>query len=84
PEAITVATASNSVTRVLGPVLAALLAGRVGYEWIFWVNAASFLAVIAAWLLTRVPDHPRLAERGSLDAIRAAVRYVRGDAAVWV
>ena len=84
PEAITIATASNSVTRVLGPVLAALLAGRVGYEWIFWVNAASFLAVVAAWLLTRVPDHPRPAERGSLDAIRAAVRYVRGDAAVWV
>ena len=83
-EAITFGTATNSVTRVLGPVLAALIAGRVGLEWIFWVNAVSFLAVIAAWIVTRVPEHPRLATSGNLDAIRAAVRYVRDDAAVWV
>src|SRR5258708_7243361 len=59
--AITMSTAGNSITRVLGPVISAALLGPLGLKWIFWLNAASFLAVIFAWSLTRVPRQPRLA-----------------------
>jgi MFS family permease len=82
--AITFGTASNSVTRVLGPVVAAALIGRVGIEWVFWINAVSFFSVIGAWLITRVPRQPPMEEGRSIDAMRNAGRYVARNGRVWV
>jgi MFS family permease len=83
--AISLWTATGALCRVLGPVLAAALVRPLGIEWIFWINALSFLAVIFAWVATRVPRQPRLArDVPNLDAMRDAFGYVRRHPRVWV
>jgi len=82
--AISLSTATNSLARVVGPLLAALVIGGIGIEWVFWANAVSFVAVIVAWLVTRVPRPPAMAESRSLAAIGAALWYVRSTPTVAV
>src|SRR5207245_4609376 len=67
---------------ILGPALAGLSLSRIGYSGNFFLNAASFFAVLAALLLLRTPKPqtvPRLSGR-MLDSVREALRYVRHDA----
>lgn len=67
---------------ILGPALAGLSLSRIGYSGNFFLNAASFLAVLAALLLLR-PTEARAVPgpRGKLlDSVREALRYVRRDA----
>jgi MFS family permease len=83
--AISFWTATGALCRTLGPVLAAALIGPIGIEWVFWLNAFSFAAVIFAWSTTRVPRQPRLtSETRNVRAMRDAVRYVRTHPRVWV
>ncbi|MPZ65733.1 MAG: MFS transporter [Pseudonocardiaceae bacterium] len=79
---VTNAVALNSMTfniaRIAGPAIAGLLIVAVGTGWVFLINAASFVGVVAGLLamdprrLHRPPRVPR--ERGQL---RAGLRYVR-------
>jgi MFS family permease len=67
---------------ILGPALAGLSLSRIGYSGNFFLNAASFFAVLAALLLLRtakLQTVPRLSGR-MLDSVREALRYVRHDA----
>src|SRR5437899_5319321 len=67
---------------ILGPALAGWSLSRIGYSGNFFLNAASFFAVLAALLLLRTPKPqtvPRLSGR-MLDSVREALRYVRHDA----
>jgi MFS family permease len=64
--------------RIAGPAIAAILISTAGIEWCFFLNAASFLAVIAA--LTRMNTDelqpvPRVPK--SKGQIREGLRYVR-------
>ena len=76
------AVALNSMTfnaaRVLGPAVAGLLVAAVGTGWVFLVNAATFVAVLAGLLAMRPADMHAYAraprERG---AVRAGLREVR-------
>src|ERR1700720_2909989 len=63
---------------ILGPALAGLSLSRIGYSGNFFLNAASFLAVLAALLLLRTPKALAMPKpRGSLvDSVREALRYV--------
>lgn len=66
---------------VLGPALAGLTLTRIGYSGNFFLNAASFLAVLAALLSLRSSTthgtaKPRLR---LLDSLREAIRYIRKD-----
>jgi MFS family permease len=74
--AISLATATNSVTRVAGPLLAAALIPIVGVEWVFWANAVSFFALITAWALAVIPPRT-VAERSGFTALREGIAYVR-------
>jgi MFS family permease len=77
--AVTLNTTTVNVARVIGPTIAAVLAGTIGIGWCFVVNAASFGFVIASLLrldargLHPVPPVPR--GRGQL---RAGLRYAAG------
>jgi MFS family permease len=66
---------------LLGPALAGFALSRIGYAGSFFVNAASYLAVIAALLL--ISDSERSGGRRPagklLDSVRAALLYVRRD-----
>jgi MFS family permease len=82
--AINLSTATNSVTRVIGPLLASGVIAVAGLQWVFWVNGVSFAAVILAWLLTPVERQPPLEETRSFAAMREALRFVRDTPSVLV
>ncbi len=69
-----------NLARVIGPAVAGLLIGLVGMAGCFLLNGLSYLAVIAGYLMLRLPhfekrrDHPTF---GS--AIREAGAYILGN-----
>jgi len=46
--------------RIVGPAVAGVLVATIGEGWCFFVNAVSYTAVIAGFLLMRVPARARL------------------------
>ena len=81
--AVTLNSTTVNVARVIGPAIAAVLAGTAGIGWCFVVNAVSFGFVIVSLLrldtrrLHPVPPVPR--GRGQL---RAGLRYAAGVPAI--
>ena len=66
---------------ILGPALAGLVLSRIGYAGNFFLNGASFLAVLVALLLLRTPrEHTGRPGGKLLDSAREALQYVRRDA----
>jgi predicted MFS family arabinose efflux permease len=67
---------------VLGPALAGLTLSRIGYSGNFFLNAASYLAMLAALLLLHAPTVQGMARPAGklLDSAREALHYLRRDA----
>jgi MFS family permease len=67
---------------ILGPALAGLALSRIGYSGNFFLNAASYSAVLAALLLLRASSPQETARPVARlwDSVREALRYVRQDA----
>ncbi len=63
---------------LVGPALAGFALSRIGYAGNFFLNAASYLAVLLALVLLRDPEVVRPAGR-LLDSMREALTYVRRD-----
>ena len=79
--AIALNSSAFNVTRILGPSVAGLLIGLVGVGACFLLDGFSFMAVIAALLLIRIPPFQRPTARPSAWAhIGEGLRYVRADA----
>lgn len=58
--AVALNSSSFSAARMVGPAVAGVLIGSVGSGWVFLINAASFVAVIAALCLLRASElYPR-------------------------
>ena len=68
--------AQYNMGRVLGPALAAVVISVGSFTVAFAVNAASFLAVVAAVLVLRVPDQPRARREGLWRSISDGARAV--------
>ncbi|HEY8198575.1 MAG TPA: MFS transporter [Candidatus Limnocylindrales bacterium] len=82
--AIALNSATFNLARVVGPAVAGLIIGLVGIAACFFLNAASFLAVLVAYLLMRDSEllpSPRIAVPHSVSAIATQLReglgYVR-------
>lgn len=67
---------------MLGPALAGLALSRIGYSGNFFLNAASYFAVLAALLLLRASSSRETARPVARlrDSVREALHYVRQDA----
>jgi predicted MFS family arabinose efflux permease len=67
---------------MLGPALAGLALTRIGYSGNFFLNAASYSAVLAALLLLRVSSSRETVRPVAKlwDSVREALQYVRHDA----
>ncbi len=82
PEELTAAIGLSSANwnfgRVIGPALGGLIYSYVGIEWVIGVNAASFLAVVAALASLALPDLRRATEP-VLASIRTGWRFVRDE-----
>lgn len=72
----------NSATAV-GPAVAGVTYAALGPAWCFTINAITFLAVIAALLLMRLPAAVRHAgHRSTAEELRAGLRYVWGNTTI--
>jgi MFS family permease len=77
--AIALGSTAFNVARVVGPAVAGALIATVGLAACFFVNAASYLAVIASLLLMRPEPRPAVEITPALDAMREGFRYVFGN-----
>lgn len=68
PNAISLNTIMVQLASVVGPAVGGLLIAAAGVGWVYAVNAASYLFVIAALLLMRI--EPSAHDRGSVGAAR--------------
>jgi MFS family permease len=78
PNAVALNSAQFNTARIVGPSLAALVITTAGTAVCFYVNAASFLAVIGAYVLMREAElfpAPRAARQGALRQVGQGLRY---------
>ena len=66
-----------NAARVIGPAVAGVLLASVGIALCFFLNAVSYLAVIAGLLLMRVAPAPQPAPERVLVRLREGLHYVR-------
>lgn len=64
--AVSLSSAQFNLGRVIGPALAGLAIVAGGYSWAFAINAASFVAVMIALLLVRLPPVVTVGPAGTL------------------
>lgn len=77
PSAIALNSLQFNAARSLGPALAGLLLAILGVTWAFFFNAVSYVAVIIALLLLRLPPTtPRQTSEGRQTGFLHAIRYV--------
>jgi MFS family permease len=76
PNGIALNSAAFNTARVLGPAAAGLLLATIGEAGCFWLNAVSFLAVLAALWAIRLPAQvPAAGVRTMGTTLREGVRY---------
>lgn len=72
--------AQYNLGRVIGPALAGVVIAAMSFTAAFAVNAVSFLAVVAAMVVIRVPDHPASTDDlGLWGRIRAGAGAARAE-----
>jgi MFS transporter, DHA1 family, staphyloferrin A biosynthesis exporter len=74
--AIALNSATMNLTRVIGPVIGGLLIASVGVAGAFYLNGASFLAVLYSLMLMRFPARIQRAHRGMLTELVSGMRYL--------
>jgi len=81
PSAVALNSAQFNLSRIIGPTIGGLLFGVIGIAGCYFLNSASFLAVIAALWLLRMPPWRAPEGRDAREVWRqmvAGIRYVRG------
>jgi MFS transporter, DHA1 family, staphyloferrin A biosynthesis exporter len=77
--AIALNSATLNLTRVIGPALGGALIATIGVAGAFFVNAASFVAVLAGLALMRFPPARTRPRSGFVADLLAGMRYLRGQ-----
>lgn len=70
-----------NLSRVVGPTIGGVLIGAVGLAGCFYINGLSFLAVIVALMMMKIPAvarRERVSARAVVPQLIAGLRYVRG------
>lgn len=74
--AVALNSASFNMARMIGPAVAGIMVVAIGTGWVFFVNSATFLAMIAALLVIRTDELvPRVKAPGA-DRLADGFRYV--------
>jgi MFS family permease len=77
PEAIALNSSGFNLARVVGPGIAAAVIARLGIAWCFFLNAASFVAVLAGLFMIRMPAFKRPAGHARpWVGVQQALRYM--------
>ena len=78
PNAVSLNTTMFQAAMIIGPAMAGVLIGQVGVKGVYWINASTFLAVIAALLLMRVVEqHSSERPQISMAAMLEGLKFVR-------
>jgi MFS family permease len=76
--AIALNSATMNLTKILGPAIGGVLIATVGVAGAFYVNGASFLAVLLGLALMRFPERAaRKARGGMLSELAGGLRYLQ-------
>jgi MFS family permease len=87
PNAISLNSGLFNGARIFGPAVAGVLIATAGAGICFAVNAASYIAVIAALMMMRPSEfHPVAHREGPriLDGLKEGFRYARQDEQIWL
>ncbi|MCU1354448.1 MAG: arabinose efflux permease family protein [Acidimicrobiales bacterium] len=79
--AISLNSVQMNASRVVGPAIGTFLYARYGASWVFFINAASYAAVIAVLLRVQLPKPPASGSQG-LHRLLEGVRAARSDRVV--
>jgi len=79
PEAVASMSIVNNLTRILGPSLAALVISGWGLQWAFYLNAASFFAVVVAWAFVRTTTRPHETHEPLRRQLSLGLQFARRD-----
>lgn len=82
PNAVALNSMLMNAARFVGPALAGLAVAAFGEAWCFVINAASYLAVIAALSAIDAKVPPSKPHPSALAAFREGLRYVLGHAGI--
>ena len=78
PDAIALNSSGFNLARVVGPAIAAAVIARLGIAWCFFLNAASFVAVLAGLFMMRLPAFvPRRNRTSPWQGVVQVLRYIR-------
>ncbi|MEZ5239062.1 MAG: MFS transporter [Microthrixaceae bacterium] len=85
PNAVALNTTMMTSSRIIGPALAGLVVATAGFGAAFLLDGLSYVAVLTSLLLIRVADlHPSTPASRGRGQVRAGIRYVRRDPALFV
>jgi MFS family permease len=77
PEAIALNSSGFNLARVVGPGIAAVVIARLGIAWCFFLNAASFVAVLVGLFMIVLPAHrPHPGHARPWIGVQQALRYM--------
>jgi MFS family permease len=80
PNAVTLYSAMNALSRVFGPTVAGALIVALGYVWCFAIDGLSYLVVLAALVAMRSDElHAGPPTKRGRGQIREGLRYVTGS-----
>ena len=78
PDAIALNSSGYNLARVVGPGLAAAVIARLGIAWCFFLNAASFLAVLVGLFMMELPRFvPQRNRTSPWQGVVQVMRYMR-------
>jgi predicted MFS family arabinose efflux permease len=76
PNAVAMNSMQFNLARVIGPALGGVVFALWGGAWCFLINGLSFLAVIIAYLVIKIPEVQPAAKRGVLDEMKDGFSFV--------
>ena len=76
PNAIALNSAAFNTARVIGPAIAGIVVGVAGEAWCFWINAVSYLVVIAMLRRMDLVARPIAGAGAAAASLLEGVRYV--------
>lgn len=78
PDAIALNSSGFNLARVVGPGIAAAVIARLGLAWCFFLNATSFVAVLAGLFMMRLPPFvPQRNRTSPWQGVVQVMRYIR-------
>jgi len=83
--AVSLNSALMTLSRVVGPFIAAFLIATVGFGWAFLVDGISYVAVLVALAMMRTAElRPSVAAARAKGQVRAGMRYARSVPELWI